>query len=238
MAPPRSEKISVISVISVNEVTKLFGAQRALRKVSLEAKSGDCVGIVGANGAGKSTLLSILAMQMKPTAGTLKLNGHSPDAEMRAAIGVLSHQPLVYPALSCKENLEMYAQLCGVDEKRVDYLKNFLELSDFFSDRPAGVLSRGQLQRLSLARALIASPDVLLLDEPSSGLDRKSTALIEQLVADHRNAGGIAFLVSHDPQLVAAVSTRIILFELGELKRETESQDAAEVAALLEGKLP
>ena len=227
-----------ITQIRLSAVTKLFGVQRALRKVSFDAHQGDTVGIVGPNGAGKSTLLSILSTMMKPTMGQVEMNGRPADADMRAGIGVLSHKALVYPELSCEENLKLYGELYGVSVARVQHLKDLLELGAFFSDRPAGVLSKGQLQRLSLARALIASPEVLLLDEPSSGLDKRSIILIQTIVTDHQDAGGIAFVVSHDPELVSSLCTRVIQLELGEIKADTTTTDAAEISAMLEGAVP
>ncbi|MBN2525777.1 MAG: ABC transporter ATP-binding protein [Deltaproteobacteria bacterium] len=223
-----------ITDVALREVTKLYGPRRALFNISLEAHSGDVIGIIGQNGAGKSTLLSILSMLMKPTAGVLELNGHPAQPHLRARFGILSHQPLVYPELTCDENLSIYASLCGVDASVVERLRERLDLSDFFSDRPAGVLSRGQLQRLALARALVATPDVLLLDEPSSGLDRQSTFLIEQIVDEHRDIGGIAFMVSHDPLLVASLCSRIVMLTLGKVTGEVGTGSASQIAKMLE----
>ncbi|MBN2714981.1 MAG: ABC transporter ATP-binding protein [Deltaproteobacteria bacterium] len=221
--------------IAVRDVTKLFGAHRALRRVSMAASAGETIGIIGKNGAGKSTLLSILSTMMRPTLGTLEINGRPATAMLRSAIGLLSHKSLVYPALTCQENLEMFARLCGAPQERVTQLMERLALQNFFTDRPAGVLSRGQIQRLSLARALIGAPEVLLLDEPTSGLDRSATALFESLVKAHRESGKIAFVVSHDPQLIADLCTRIVLLELGEIQLETSARSAAQVSELLEG---
>jgi ABC-type multidrug transport system ATPase subunit len=227
-----------ITHISVKEVTKLFGAQAALKQVSLEVHSGETVGIIGRNGAGKSTLLSILSTVMKATYGGLEVNGAAAGPQLRSRIGVLSHKALVYPELTCEENLNLFADLYGVERTVVTRLAKQLFLTDFFSDRAAGVLSRGQLQRLSLARALIASPDVLLLDEPSSGLDGQSIRLIETLVQDHREQSGISFVVSHDPALVAKLCTRVVLLVQGKIETESGVSDATEIARMLEEGTP
>lgn len=223
-----------IEHISIKEVTKLFGAQAALKKVSLDVRTGETVGIIGQNGAGKSTLLSILSTVMKPTYGRMEVNGAAAGPLFRGRIGVLSHRALVYPELTCEENLALFADLYGVNRRAVTHLEKQLFLTEFFADRPAGVLSRGQLQRLSLARALIASPDVLLLDEPSSGLDGKSARLIETLVAEHRENQGISFVVSHDPALVAHLCTRVVLLVQGQVKVECGACDETQIARMLE----
>jgi heme exporter protein A len=230
----RMTAIERIDHISIKEVTKLFGAQAALKKVSLDFRTGETVGIIGQNGAGKSTLLSILSTVMKPTYGRMEVNGAAAGPQLRGRIGVLSHKALVYPELTCEENLTLFADLYGVNRSTVTRLEKQLFLTEFFADRPAGVLSRGQLQRLSLARALIASPDVLLLDEPSSGLDGKSTRLIETLVAEHREKQGISLMVSHDPALVAHLCTRVVLLVQGQVKVECGACGATEITRMLE----
>lgn len=223
----------VIKQVEVNNVTKLFGAKRALCDVSLRVTQGEIVALIGQNGAGKSTLLSILSTMMKPTFGTLQINGSEASAQSRGRIGYLSHKPFVYPELSCQENLRLFAALYNVDDAAVLTMCARLNLGEFFSNRSAGVLSRGQLQRLALARTLIASPDVLLLDEPSSGLDRASVGLIEEIVLKHQQAGGIAFIVSHDPGMVATLSSRVVLLNMGEVINERGRCTTEEISTML-----
>ncbi|MBN2343706.1 MAG: heme ABC exporter ATP-binding protein CcmA [Deltaproteobacteria bacterium] len=227
------ESSRIIGKVVVSEVTKLFGAKRALCNVSLDVSPGEVVALIGKNGAGKSTLLSILSTMMKPTFGTVQINGAPATAESRAHIGYLSHKPFVYPELSCEENLKLFASLYNVGDDAVQKMKTQFRLDEFFSNRPVGVLSRGQLQRAALARTLLAAPDVLLLDEPASGLDRGAIGLIEQLVAEHRDKAGITFIVSHDPALVAEVSTRVVLLQMGEVAHETGRCSSDDILTML-----
>ncbi len=201
-------------------VTKVFGAIRALFGVAFEARRGETVAVMGGNGAGKSTLLSILALAARPTRGTVSFDGRpaSPgDPAERARIGLLSHQPLVYPDLTGRENLRLFAGLYGLPDpdRAVADVERRLGLEAFVADRPARVLSRGQLQRVSLARALVHSPSLLLLDEPAAGLDSAAVARIEECLAEHAARGGIAVMVTHEPELAARTASRAVMLRDG-----------------------
>lgn len=226
---------STIASVNIKGVTKLFGSKRALCNVSLKVFPQEVVALIGQNGAGKSTLLSILSTMTKPTFGSVEIDGKPATSQIRAKIGYLSHKPFVYPELTCQENLSLFASLYGADSRAVGKMKEQMALEDFFLDRPAGVLSRGQLQRLALARALIATPEILLLDEPSAGLDNQSIGLIEQIVAEHQHNGGITFVVSHQSHMVANLSTKVVLLQSGEIEAHSEDCSLENVSCLLMG---
>lgn len=201
-------------------LTKLFGPVGALKSVDLSVGAGEVLAVMGANGAGKSTLLALLSLTMRPTRGQVLFDGEpvrASDPDVRRRIGLLSHQPLLYPDLTGRENLALFARLYGLDQPRraIARAAERFDLGDFLGDRPTRVLSRGQLQRLALARALIADPELLLLDEPAAGLDAHAVARIETALADLRTRGGIAVLVTHEPELAAAVATRALLLARG-----------------------
>jgi len=212
--------MSQLSSIRLTNVSKVYGAVRALAAVSLEVGGGEVLAVMGPNGAGKSTLLSILALTARPSHGTVELDGtpvKRSDPAVRRRIGLLSHQPLVYPDLSGRENLTLFARLYGVADpgRAVHRVAEQLALSAGLLDRVVRVLSRGQVQRVALARALISEPDLLLLDEPASGLDTAATGRIEAALDAQRERGGAAVVVTHEPELAARVATRAAIFRRG-----------------------
>jgi heme exporter protein A len=224
---------NTIASLSAKRLTKLFGPVGALRSIDLTVEAGEVLAVMGPNGAGKSTLLGLLSLTMRPTRGRVLIDdrpARPSDPGLRRRIGLLSHQPLVYPDLTGRENLILFARLLGIgDPERAatDSAERFAP-GGFFGDRPARVLSRGQLQRLSLARALLAEPDLLLLDEPATGLDADAVRLIEGALAEHRDRGCIAVLVTHDPELAAAAATRALLLSRGRVAAdEPAPADAA-----------
>jgi heme exporter protein A len=170
-------------LIIVNSLTKQFGPFLALRGIDLDIRPGEFVTIVGPNGAGKTTLLRILATLSRPTHGHVSIAGHplpkgADDA--RRQIGLLSHQPLLYGDLTAEENLRFFGQMYDVPqlEARILELLDRVELLDRRQDR-ARTFSRGMQQRLAIARALLHDPAVVLLDEPFTGLDPRSSDRLE-----------------------------------------------------------
>jgi len=213
--------MGLIQKIQVEGAVKLFGRVRALAGASLVVESGEAVAVMGGNGAGKSTLLSLLSLSSKPTRGKLLFNDVPPDEieQVRGRIGLLAHDAMVYPDLTAKENLHFFAGLLGVSdvERAVQGQVEDQALLDFFDDRPCRVLSRGQLQRVSLARALLAEPDLLLLDEPAAGLDSRAVARIEKAVVDLRERGGMAVVVTHEPEVASRIATRALMLRRGKI---------------------
>lgn len=187
--------------LAVDGLTRTFGVRKALDGVSFQLPAGAFLSIFGPNGAGKTTLLRCLSTLQNPSSGTAKVLGLDvvKDAvELRSRIGLISHNPLLYPDLSAEENMLFFADMYGVDDAsgRVRELLESVELDHRRFDL-VRTFSRGMLQRLSIARALLHRPEVLFLDEPYSGLDPHAMDILDTLI--ERIRGEHTFvMVSHD----------------------------------------
>ncbi|MBQ9006975.1 MAG: ABC transporter ATP-binding protein [Eggerthellaceae bacterium] len=187
--------------VQVDHVSKVFGDRYALDDVSLDVPEGAFLSIFGPNGAGKTTLLRILATLSRPTSGSVSIAGISckddPDAA-RDQIGMISHSSMLYADLSAEQNLLLYARLYGIDsaQERVDEMLEAVELSHRRLD-VVRTFSRGMTQRLAIARALLHDPQVVLLDEPYSGLDPHAVEIFDSLL-DSVREGRTFVMVSHD----------------------------------------
>lgn len=202
--------------LRAKSLVKTWGATRALTGVSLDASRGDVVVVEGPNGAGKSTLLAVLAQLARPTSGTVTY-GKLAASEARAHIGVVAHTSMLYADLTGKENLELARGLYGVrSASRLDDLVKRFELDAFF-ERPVRTYSRGQLQRTSLARALVHAPRLVLYDEPSTGLDERSLDRLVELVADERARGAIQLVITHDASFADRIATRRLRLSRGKI---------------------
>jgi ABC-type multidrug transport system ATPase subunit len=203
----------------------MFGPTRALSGVDLTLEAGVVTVIEGPNGAGKSTLLDLLSLLSRPTRGSLMFGPH--DAwrmrnALRASLGVLSHAAMVYPDLSGRENLHLFAAMYGVEKARVDELGARFEATTFWQ-RPVRTYSRGQLQRIALARALVHTPRLILLDEPSTGLDVRATAQLIAVVRAERARGAIIALVTHDPALSQELADKRVRLLRGRIEASVEA---------------
>jgi heme exporter protein A len=190
------------SVVDLADVSRHYGRRRALAKVSLRFKAGEIVGLFGPNGAGKSTMLGLVSTLVRPTGGAVRYGGETAatlgDA-LRGRIGVLGHDLFLYGDLTARENLRFFGQLYGVAplESRVDEALAAARLTDRARDRVAA-FSRGLRQRLALERALIHAPRLVLLDEPFTGLDDESAALLGARLRELKAAGAIVLMATHD----------------------------------------
>lgn len=202
--------------VTTRGLVKVYGATRALAGVGVEFAAGRSTVVLGPNGSGKSTLLSILAMITRPTRGDVRYGAHAPGPAVRARIGVLAHAPMLYPDLSGLENLRLYASLYGLSGAH-GHVARLCERFDLgaFVDRPVRTYSRGQLQRVALARALVHSPRLLLLDEPSTGLDAASIERLARVVDEEKARGAIVVLVTHDEPLVARLADARVTLDRG-----------------------
>jgi heme exporter protein A len=189
-------------ILQATSLERRFGALRALRGVSLSVEPGECHLVVGPNGAGKSTLLRLLAGLARPSAGSIALDGVplTSDPALRRSIGLLSHQSHLYDDLSAIENLAFAARLhrlagdpTGMARRRLAALGLTERL-----DEPIRNLSRGTVQRLAIARALLHGPRLLLLDEPFTGLDPAAADQVSDLLRSEGRTGKGLVLVSHD----------------------------------------
>lgn len=210
--------------VEAREVTKIFGRQRALHKVTLRLTPGTITGLMGPNGAGKTTLLSLFSTLSRPTHGAMHFGDLPPQEASRArgAIGLVSHAPLTYGDLTAFENVRFYAELAG-DEDPTGSARRWLERFGLAeaADRLAKTFSRGMRQRLGLARALVGRPSLILLDEPMSGLDRVSRESVMTHVAGLRSQGAIVLLVSHDLTITAELADRAVVLRRGRIVGES-----------------
>lgn len=193
----------------------------ALAGVDLDVRAGDSVALLGPNGAGKTTLLRMLATLLRPTSGILKLFGdviESGNTIVRKRIGLLSHQTFLYPDLTVAQNLDFYGRLYGVED-RAQRIPELIERTGLtgFANRPVRTLSRGLEQRCGIARALLHRPELLLLDEPFTGLDRGAGAILSALVRQFRERGGAVVMVTHDLDRALELCGRLVLLQSGKL---------------------
>ncbi len=208
----------VVSRVVVDEVTRLFGATPALRGVSCAFEAGSITSLEGPNGAGKSTLLAILGTALRATSGSVVYQPFGSDVEaVRAHVGWLAHEAHCYGDLSGRENVALAARLRGHDDDACVDAACQRAGAEPFADRRVGALSRGQKQRVSLARAIVHRPSVLLLDEPTTGLDAMSVERLERVVSEESEAGAIVVLVTHDAGLADRVGARRVRLERGRI---------------------
>ncbi|BDG61128.1 heme ABC exporter ATP-binding protein CcmA [Caldinitratiruptor microaerophilus] len=199
------------------------GHQVVLAGVSLHVRPGEVVGLVGPNGAGKSTLIRILALLLRPEAGCVRIEGRDAredGAELRRRLGVVLHESLLYTTLTVAENLEFYGRLYGLG--RAQTLRRAAVLLERVGLQPhthlqVARLSHGMRQRLTLARALLHDPPVLLLDEPFTGLDAEGAGVLRGLLREHRDRGGAALVVTHDPSELEGLACRWLTLREGRL---------------------
>ncbi len=200
-AEPRAEPAARPPALAAEGLVRTFGARRAVNDVSLALDAGDCLALFGPNGAGKTTLLRLLAGLLRPTAGAARVGGVAvgDGAAARAQVGLISHHSLLYGALTARENVEFAARLYGVRDA-ADAATAALERMRI-ADRagtPARRLSRGLQQRVSIARAIVHAPSVVLLDEPFTGLDEAGAAALTGAIGDLRAHGAAMLLVTHN----------------------------------------
>lgn len=189
-------------MITLSQITKTYGLNPVLRGVDLVVAEGEFVAVMGPNGAGKSTLMRILTTLVKPTAGQVTVGGWTLPAQaerVRRNLGYISHHPLLYGDLSALENLLFFARLYGLDEPAA-YSENALRKVGLFGRRhdPVRTFSRGMTQRLTIARATLHDPAVLLLDEPYTGLDQSAADALDRQLAELHAQGRTIVLITHD----------------------------------------
>jgi heme exporter protein A len=209
-------------VISTQALGRRFGGRTAVSDVTLSLGAGDSLALFGPNGAGKTTLLRMLAGLLRPTSGSGSVAGVAlpGGAELRGAIGYISHASMLYGALSARENVELSAKLFGVRDPRAAALRS-LERMELHGriEMPVRLLSRGMQQRVSIARATVHDPKVVLLDEPFTGLDDSGSAALATHLATLRSAGTTMVLVTHQIAEGLALATHAAIMRDGALVR-------------------
>jgi len=219
-----------MALLLASRLTKRFGAVAAVRNVTFEVQEGDFVSIFGPNGAGKTTLLQLIAGLSRPTQGVLTWSPEIPDVD-RCSMGFVSHQSLLYGELSGIENLLFFARLYGVAQPK-ERARELLERMGLNSaeHRQVKHYSSGMKQRLTLGRALIHNPEVLLLDEPYAGLDQHGSRLLTRVLSGLRDENRTVFLITHNLMEGVTLSSRVLIMNRGEIvyqagKEELESED-------------
>ncbi len=205
----------------VNKLCKSYGVQRVLQNLDISLQSGELVCLLGPNGAGKSTLIRLLSGLLKPTAGEITIDGAMVDfseAEVRRKIGLILHQTFLYEQLTGLENLQLYARLYGTRLTESD-LKHLMVRVGLGKVRPVPVrsYSRGMKQRLTIARALLNNPQILLLDEPYTGLDQQGSAMLNQLLAEEQENQRIILLTTHELSFIRQVASRFDILHRGRI---------------------
>ena len=201
--------------VELHDLVRHFGERTVLRKLSLTVPAGATLAILGRNGAGKSTLLRILATLLRPHGGTVALFGAQLPRDgwkVRGRIGLLGHEPLLYRDLTGRENLRYHARLHGAPLERIDEVLRGVGMADR-ADDPVRSMSRGMVQRIAVARAVLHDPELLLLDEPASNLDPAAAELVEPLIG--RASGRTRVLTSHDPQAALAQADLVLALSGG-----------------------
>jgi heme exporter protein A len=213
------------AVVAAENLGRMFGSRRAVDGVTLAVNAGEALSIFGPNGAGKTTLLRMLGGLLKPTSGTARIgDAQLPGGpEVRRRVGVISHHTLLYEALTARENVDFAARLYRVSSSR-DAAERALARMEILdrADTPVRLLSRGMRQRVSIARATVHEPSVILADEPFTGLDVAGASALSILLHDLRSSGACLLLVTHNVEEGLAVSTHAAVMNGGRLVRVQE----------------
>lgn len=210
-----------MNAVALEEVSRVYGREFALHRVTVTLPRNTVTALVGENGAGKTTLLNILATLDRPTHGEVRFGDQPFESFARSGrrqIGWVSHDALVYEDLTGHENLTFYARMYGLDnaDELADRWLERVGLDDV-PDRRVRAYSRGMRQRLSVARALLHDPKLLLLDEPLTGLDRGGRQLLIDLFAEHRDRGCIVVMITHDLHATRELVDRVAVLKRGKL---------------------
>jgi heme exporter protein A len=216
-------------VVLAAGLTRSFGARAAVADVGIRLDARDCLALFGPNGAGKTTLLRLVAGLLRPTTGTVQVHGVDMrrDPRARGRVGLISHQSMLYPALTVLENVVFAARLYGVRD--ADHAARLALDAMQVGDRASALvrtLSRGLQQRVSVARATVHAPDVVLLDEPYTGLDAVGAEALTGMLRAMRDAGATLVLVTHNVEEGLALATQAAVMRSGRIVR-LESRPAA-----------
>ena len=229
--------LSPVQAIEVQGLTKHFGNHRALRGITLEVMHGESVVIFGPNGAGKTTLIKVLATILNPSSGRIMVNGldlKDKAEEIRRQIGVVTHQIFLYSNLTAYENLEFYSRMYDVPgrKERIHEVVAMVGMTSRLHDR-VGTLSRGMQQRLSIARALLHKPAIILLDEPETGLDQQAISMLWETLRIGGEGKRSIILTSHSLERGLELGDRLLILAQGKITYEN-SRQALDLAGLKE----
>lgn len=205
--------------IRISHISKKYGSETVLKDLDAVLQKGEILGFLGPSGAGKTTTIKILTGQLKPTSGdayVLGIHVKNIDETIYEQIGIVTDQSGVYERLSVYENMKYFAKILNVDRSRIDELLEQVGLLKH-KKKPAGKLSKGQAQRLVLARAILHKPRVLFLDEPTSGLDPSTALAIHRLLLKQKAEGMSIFLTTHNMEEAAKLCDHVSLLNNGQI---------------------
>jgi heme exporter protein A len=214
-------------MITVRKLVKRFGLKTVLKNLDFEVADGEFVALLGPNGAGKTTFLRILASLSRPSMGEVRLAGYRlPEqaAAVRRRLGVVSHQPLLYGDLTAEENLRFYARMYSISntEPRISQVLEMVGLTPRRRDL-VRTFSRGMQQRLAIGRAVLHDPQIILFDEPHTGLDQDACAMLDNVLKEVAARGRTVVMTSHDLARVAALASRFDVLSRGVIAASTPS---------------
>ncbi len=206
-------------MITVKKLVKRFGLKTVLRGVDFDVQPGEFVALLGPNGAGKTTFLRILASLSRPSLGEVSVAGYrlpNEAAAVRARLGVVSHLPLLYGDLSAEENLRFYGRMYGIAdlEPRITEVLEMVGLDNRRRDL-VRTFSRGMQQRLAIGRAVLHDPDVMLFDEPYTGLDQDASSMLDEVLKTVAAKGRTVVMTSHDLARAEELATRFDILSRG-----------------------
>lgn len=221
-------------MIKVTNLHKSFGDVKAVRGISFEVRDGEITGLLGPNGAGKTTTLRMLYSLLPPDQGEIRIDGLDPGKDAMAikrTLGVVPDSRGLYTRMSARENIAYYGALHGMSRKdidsRISELIETLDMADFIERRTEG-FSQGQRVKVAIARAMVHSPQTVMMDEPSNGLDVMSTRALRRYILSLKEAGHSVVLSTHIMQEVAALCDRIIIIAKGKIAANGTAQELME----------
>lgn len=200
-----------------------------LRGIDLELPWGEVLSLFGPNGAGKTTLVRLLAGLTRSTSGSIRIGGLDPERkglEVRRLLGVVTHQTFLYDELTAQENLRFYARMYGLGnaDDRIEEVATTLGITSYLNAR-VRTLSNGMQKRVSLARAVLHRPRLLIFDEPEAGLDQEALGLVETLLDAHRLEGGSAVVTTHNVERGLSIADRVIILSNGRISYDEGARD-------------
>lgn len=207
------------AMIRVRKLVKRFGLKTVLRNLDFDVEPGEFVALLGPNGAGKTTFLRILASLSRPSMGSIAIAGYALPGQasaVRRRLGVVSHQPLLYGDLTAEENLRFYARMYDLPnaEKRLQEVLELVGLANRRRDL-VRTYSRGMQQRLAIGRAVLHDPEVILFDEPHTGLDQDACLMLDNVLREVAARGRTVVMTSHDLARVATLASRFDVLSRG-----------------------
>jgi heme exporter protein A len=216
-------------MITVHKLVKRFGSKTVLRGLDFEVGQGEFVALLGPNGAGKTTFLRILASLSRPTLGMVQVAGYALPAQasaVRSRLGVVTHLPLLYGELTAEENLRFFGRIYAIPDMN-QRIRDVIEMVGLSARRHDLVrtFSRGMQQRLAIGRAILHDPEVMLFDEPHTGLDQDACDMLDGLLRDVAGRGRTVVMTSHDLARVQDLATRFDVLARGLISASTKPAD-------------